>query len=62
MRDFILKASHIEKPLINYHNKKQLDEYSASHGILVDFHVDVELFHTVVEVVEMFKVGLFSLG
>jgi hypothetical protein len=34
----------------------------GTHGIFVDLHGDVELFHTVVKVVETFKVGLFSLG
>jgi hypothetical protein len=61
MSDFILKLSHIEKPLIKLPQQDTIG-WVATHGFFVDLHGDVELFHTVVKVVETFKVGLFSLG
>jgi hypothetical protein len=61
MRDFILKLSHIEKPLIKLATITR-NNWMGAHGIFVDLHGDRELFHMVVKVVETFKVGLFSLG
>jgi hypothetical protein len=38
------------------------NNWTGTHGIFMDLHGNLELFHTMVEMVEMFKVGLFSLG
>jgi hypothetical protein len=60
MRDFILKSSHIEKP--SNITTTTRNNWTCTHGIFVDLHGNIELFHTVVKMVEMFKVGVFSLG